>query len=133
MSALKQTGAQAALNYLLRPGNQPTPTMPIKIRQMSTTPTEVSAGVELSGSGFTSGGVAITFNAPVVSTGTYSATCSNQALTITNSPAGTVNGILLVDSSGTPLQIAWGALNTPRTLVAGDTLSYPAGAIVVSI
>jgi hypothetical protein len=133
MSAFTQAHGQNVLNFTFIPASAVSITSPIKIKQMSTTGSESAAGTELSGSGFTAGGVTITWNAPATSTGTYSATIGNQALTITNAPAGTVNGIDIVDSTGTPRRLAWGALTTPRTLVAGDTLSYPANAIVVSI
>lgn len=132
MSAFKQAQAQAVLNYTLR-GGQRAITMPIKVRQMSTTPTESASGTELTGGGFTAGGVAITFNAPALATGTYSATCGNAALTISNAPAGTQNGILLVDSTATANELMWGALTTARTFAAGDTLSYPADSIVASV
>lgn len=133
MSAFKQAQAQNVLNFTLRPGNETVPTAPIKVRQMSTTPTESTAGTELSGSGFTAGGVTVTFNAPATATGTYSATCGNQSVTLTNAPAGTVNGILLVDSAGSPASLMWGALTAARTLAAGDTLSYPADSIVAKV
>ena len=133
MSALKQTHAVNLLNATFIPGSYIAITSPIKIRQMSVTPSESATGTELSGSGFTAGGLAITWNAPAVATGTYSATIGNQALTIANAPAGTVNGILLVDSNATPRELMWGSLTTARTLVAGDTLSYAANAIVASI
>lgn len=131
MSAFKEAQAQAVLNYTLR-GGQRAITMPVKVMQMSTTPTATTAGVELSGGGFTAGGVAITFNAPTAGDATYSAFCGNAALTITNAPAGTQNGVLLVDSTAAPAapnELMWGALTTARTFAAGDTLSYPADAI----
>lgn len=133
MSAFKEAQAQAVLNYTLRPGNQRTITGPIKVRQMSATPTPTAAGTELSGSGFTAGGVAITFNAPTAGDATYSAKCGNAALTIANAPAGTQQGVLLVDSTATPNELLWGALTTARTFAAGDTLSYPQDAIVASV
>ena len=132
MSAFKQLQAQAVLNYTLR-GGQRAVTMPVKVRQMSVTPTETAAGTELSGSGFTAGGVAITFNAPTAGDATYSAFCGNAALTIANAPAGTQNGVLLVDSTATPLELMWGALAQARTFAAGDTLSYPQDSIQAKV
>lgn len=132
MSAFKEAQAFAVLNYTLR-GGQPAITMPVKVRQMSTTPTATTAGVELTGGGFTAGGIAITFNAPTVGDATYSGLCGNAALTITNAPAGTQNGVLLVDSTATANELMWGALATARTFAAGDTLSYPADAIQAKV
>lgn len=133
MSAFAQAQATNVLNGTFIPASYVAITAPIKIKQMSVTPDQSAAGTELSGSGFTAGGVAITWNAPAVATGTYSGTIGNQALTIANSPAGTVNGIDIVDSAGSPRRLMWGALTSPRTLAAGDTLSYAANAIVASI
>ena len=133
MSAFAQQQGTNILNGTFIPASYVAITAPIKIKQMSVTPDQNAAGTELSGSGFTVGGVAIAWNAPVVATGTYSATIGNQALTIANAPAGTVNGIDIVDSTATPRRLMWGALTTPRTLAAGDTLSYAANAIVASV
>lgn len=133
MSAFAQAQAVNVLNATFIPASAVAITAPIKIKQMSVTPSESAAGTELSGSGFTAGGLAISWNAPATATGTYSGTIGNQALTISNAPAGTVNGIDLVDSNGTPRRLMWGALTTPRTLSAGDTLSYPANSITASV
>ena len=132
MSNYKQAHAVNLLNATLIPGAAVAITGPIKVRQMSVTPTESAPGTELSGSGFTVGGVAVAWNAPVAATGVYSATCGNQALTITSAPAGTVNGVLIVDSNATARELMWAPLATARTLVAGDTLSYPANSLVAS-
>lgn len=133
MSAFAQTQAVNILNGTFIPASYVAITAPIKIKQMSVTPSESAGGTELSGSGFTAGGIAISWNAPATATGTYSGTIGNQALTISNAPAGTVNGVDIVDSAGSPRRLMWGALTTPRTLAAGDTLSYPANAIVASV
>lgn len=133
MSAFAQQQATNILNGTFIPASYVAITAPIKVKQMSVTPTESTAGTELSGSGFTAGGIAIAWNAPVAQTGTYSGNIGNQALTIASAPAGTVNGIDLVDSNGTPRRLMWGALTTARTLAAGDTLSYPANSIVASV
>lgn len=133
MSAFAQAQAVNLLNGTFIPAAYVAITAPIKIKQMSVTPSESAAGTELSGSGFTAGGIAIAWNAPATATGTYSGTITNQALTISNAPAGTVNGIDLVDSAGAPRRLMWGALAAPRTLAAGDTLSYPAASIVASV
>ena len=132
MSAFAQAQATNILNGTFIPASYVAITAPIKIKEMSVTPDQNAVGTELTGGGFTAGGVAITWNAPAVATGTYSGTIGNQALSITNAPAGTVNGIDIVDSNATARRLMWGALTTPRTLAAGDTLSYAANSIVAS-
>ena len=132
MSNWKQAHAVNLLNGTLIPASYVPITGPIKIRQMSVTPTESAPGTELAGAGFTAGGIAVAWNAPVAATGTYSATCGNQALTIVSAPAGTVNGVLIVDSNATSREMLWGPLAAARTLVAGDTLSYPNNSLVAS-
>ena len=110
-------------------------TTPIKIKLMSTTPTEAAAGTEITpGGNYPAGGFSpVTWAAPTTQTGTYSGRIGNAAVTISNMPAATVNGIDLVDSAGTPRRLMWGALTTPRTTAAGDTLSFPADSIVAQV
>lgn len=124
MSALTQVRAQAILDAELGAGTA--------IRLMTANGTQAGAGTELASSGsYVNGtGIAVTFDAAVVATGTYSATKSNQAASQLNMPAATTVGIELWLSA---VRRMWGALTASKTTTLGDTLSFPAASIVASI
>jgi hypothetical protein len=95
-------------------------------------------GSELSGGGYTpitgitySTGTAGTFSTPTYSAAAPAgaATSNNAALQQTNMPGPvTIGGIEVWDSAATPLRWWWGALNSPVTVNALDTLVFnPAG------
>jgi len=96
----------------------------------TTTPTDAAAGTEVSGSGYTAR-LAIPFATPT-STGTIS---NSSIVDFANMPACTVVGIGIYDSAtiGSGTYMFWGTLTTNRTLVAGDTLRIPVGAVTVSL
>lgn len=130
MSAFSQAQATNLLAATFGQAAFTASTTPIKVKLMSTTPSESSAGIEITaGNNYPTGGVATTaWPAPTTQTGTFSGRIGNPAITISNMPAATVNGIDLVDNTGRRLM--WGALTTPRTTASGDTLSFPADSIV---
>ena len=95
---------------------------------------ESAVGTELgAGGSYVAAGLAVTFAAAVVQTGTYSAQALNNAWTQTNMPACTAAGLNLWDSAGTPKRVMWGANSVARSVNAGDTLSYPASSIVAQV
>ncbi len=108
-----------------------------RLRLIATNGDQATAGTEIAvGGGYAAGGPAITFNAATAQTGTFSEQTGNAALSITNMPAVTVNGVEIHDgaagaAAGT--RAAWGALTTARTTAAGDTLSFPADAVLSRI
>lgn len=124
MSALTQARATTILDAELNTGTT--------IRLMTANGTQAAAGTELtSGGGYVAGtGIAVTFDAAVVATGTYSGTKSSQACSQTNMPATTVVGIETYLSA---TRRFWGALSANKTTASGDTLSFPAASVVASI
>lgn len=82
--------------------------------------TEITAG-----GGYTAGGATITFGAA------SSGSASNNSVTWTNMPAATISYFVIKDSGGNT--IVWGQLTTSRTTVSGDSFSFPAGSITVSL
>lgn len=50
-----------------------------------------------------------------------------------NMPACTVVGIELWDSSGTPVRLAYGSLTASKTLASGDTLTFPAASVTITL
>ncbi|MFB9187288.1 hypothetical protein ACFFX1_54965 [Dactylosporangium sucinum] len=71
--------------------------------------------------------------AALPASGTNGAIATTGVVSHTGMPAGTVNGVEEWDSAGSPRRQWWGALTTPKTLGAGDTLSFAAGAITANI
>lgn len=108
-----------------------------RLKLIATNGNEATAGTEITpGGGYSAGGPTITFNAATTDAAapaTYSAKIGNAALSITNMPAATVNGVEVTDNAGTPVRAAWGALTTPRTTAAGDTLSFAADSVVARV
>lgn len=103
---------------------------PIRGRLMSANGTASSNGTELANAGGSTYasqdvGTAITAFAalPIV---------NSSPITWTNLPAGTVNGLELWDSAGTPKRKWFGALTTPKTVALGDSLSVAASALSVT-
>lgn len=99
-------------------------TGPMKLRLMSTTGTNTSAGTEVTGGSYTS--QTITFAAASAGSAASNLTCTFTAM-----PATTVNGVEIWDSA--PRRNWTGALTTPKTTGAGDTLSLPSGSVTASI
>lgn len=140
MSALSQVRATNFLNAEYGGGATPTAfaarTGATKLVLTTTVGTQAARGTELvAGGGYAAGGSVIGWNAAAVATGTYSATIGNTAWEQTNMPAATnLNGVEVTDSAATPVYMAYGGITgAPKTTNAGDTLSFPANSIVVSI
>lgn len=134
MSALSQGTAQNVVDGILGTAAFAATVTPVRIKLIATNGTQAAAGTEITpGGSYVSPGFNVTFTAATAQTGTYSAQGSNNAASQANMPATTVNGIELVDSTATPVRKAWGALTTARTTSAGDTLSFPAASLTLSI
>lgn len=135
MSAITQARATNWLNAELDSGGTYTAlTGARNLRLLSTSGDQAAAGTEIAAGGsYAAGGSAITWGAAAVATGTYSGTKGNVAWSQTNMPATTVNAVDVRDSAGTPVRIVFGPLTTPKTTAVGDTLSFPANSVVVSV
>lgn len=67
-------------------------------------------------------------------TGASGGAISNtSAITYSGMPAGTVTGVDLYDTAGTPNRKWWGGLTTSRALLAGDSLSFAIGALTLTL
>lgn len=125
--------ARAAIDALHALGAMANATTPVRCRQMTTVGSSSSNGTELA----TSGGYTSGAGAPSVTWGAAASTpasgASTTAVTITNMPATTINGIEIWDSAGTPLRQELGSLTVPKTTASGDTLSYAIGALTSAL
>lgn len=127
---LTDTAENLALNWLFVPAQTPTrPTSPVKCRLMTANGTDSAAGTEVSTSGgYTAGGTSVTFG-----TAASGATDNTTAVTWTNMPAVTIQGIELWDSAGSPVRLAYGALTANKTTNAGDTFTIAIGDIDITL
>lgn len=96
--------------------------------------TNTTAGTEVTGGSYTAfpipaSGAFWPSSAP--STG--SVTNSGGAATFTNMPATTTYGIEIWDNTGTPVRKWWGSLTASKTTGAGDTLTFPASSITITL
>ena len=107
------------------------PTTPIHCRLMTANGTNTTNGTELATSGgYTSGTGAPTVTFAAASAGSKA---SNAAVTVTNMPATTINGVELWDSSGTPKRLWWGPLTAAKTTNAGDTFTIASGSLTLAM
>lgn len=102
------------------------PTTPMKLALETSANTDSAAGTEVVGGSYARQDLEM-----AAASGKQIANSASEAYT--NMPAGTVSHISIYDSAGTPRRAWYGPLTTARTLAAGDTLSFAAGSIVVSI
>ncbi len=102
------------------------PTTPMKLALETATGANSAAGTEVTGGSYAR--QTITFNA--ASGG--SATNSNS-ITYTAMPAATVTGVEIYDSNGTPRRAWVGALTASKTVASGDSLSFAAASVTVTL
>jgi hypothetical protein len=102
------------------------PTTPMKLGLETATGSNSAPGTEVTGGSYAR--QTITFNA--ASGG--SATNSNS-ITYTAMPAATVAGVEIYDSAGTPRRSWVGALTASKTVAAGDSLSFAAASVTVTL
>lgn len=140
MSALTQARAQNFLNAEFRAVAYTALAAGRRVRLMTTNGDQATAGTELvAGGSYATGGNAVTFDPAASDTvpTTYSAKVLNQALTFSNMPdttANSVKGVEIIDgTTGAGTRAAYGALSAAKTTAAGDTLSFPAAQLTVSI
>ena len=135
MAAIVQAQANQILTASLAIGgtNLIGATSPMKLRLTTTAPTNVTAGTELSGTGYTAGGTAITF---ATASGGSTSGPTGSAISWTNSGgsawAGVV-GLELWDTAGTPVRWWFGLWSgQPIVIAAGNTFSCAVSSVTVT-
>lgn len=131
-SSLDAAKAANTVDALLATSAFVASTAPVRLRQMTTQGSATANGTELATSGGYTSGVgapSLTFAAASTTTGQAA---SSSAVTISNMPATTINGVEVWDSAGTPKRIVQGSI-TAKTTNLGDTLSYAIGAVTVTV
>lgn len=131
MSNLDQTFSNRLLNASVGGGAFTSTVAPTTCRLMTVVGTNTANGTELATSGgYTSGTGAPTVTFAAAAGGSMA---SNVAVTVTNMPATTINGIELWDSSATPVRLWWGPLTAPKTTNAGDTFTIASGSLTLAM
>lgn len=135
MGSLSRVHGQNLLDGSLAVAAFVASTAPIRCRLMTTNGSETANGTELTtGGGYTSGASApsVTFGA----TNASGVSASTTAVTVTNMPApagGSIVGVELWDSAGTPVRKHWGALTASKAVASGDTFSIASGSLTVTL
>ena len=101
-------------------------TGPIKLALSTTAGSDATAGTEVTGGSYARQTIAF-------SAASGGSTSNSGTVTFTGMPACTVVGIEIYDSNGTPKRLAYGALTASKTVGAGDTLTFAAASISLSL
>lgn len=132
MAAIVQNQANLILNETLGVSTPTLFTGTAFVRLTTTAPTATAAGTELSGSGYTTGGSAITFNS--ASSGSTTGPTGN--ISWTNGSGGTwsIVGCEIWDSAGTPLRWWFSLFNgQPITVANGNIFEIAIGGFTVTL
>jgi hypothetical protein len=122
MAAVVQTQANKILDTTLGTSAPTLFTGAAKVRLTSTAPTATAAGTELTGTGYTTGGVSLSGNTFAAASAGSTTGPHTSALTFTNGSGGTwsIAGVEIWDSAGTPLRWWFGTFT-------GGPISVPVG------
>ena len=135
MAAIVQAQANQILTATLAIGGSNTvgATSPVKVKLTTTAPSNVTAGTELSATGYTAGGTAITF---ATASGGSTSGPTGSAISWTNSGGTAWTGIVgleIWDTAGTPIRWWFGTWSgQPIVIAAGNTFSVSTSAITVT-
>lgn len=102
------------------------PTLPLKAALVTANGSDSAAGTEVTGGSY----VRKTITVGAASSG---ATSNSADIVWTGMPAGTIVGVEIWDSAGTPVRWWYGTLTTSRTLASGDECRFPAGALAFAL
>lgn len=124
-SGFKTSIAAGLLNLVFRGTAFTTPTTPIKVELTTTAPSASANGTAVTGGSYADQTLTIASN-------TATASISNTStVSFTGMPATTTVGANIKDS--VPTYLAFGNFASSITTLAGDTISFAAGAIAASI
>ena len=130
MAAMSNYLENKVLDYVLRDQADWAPTA-VYLSLHTANPDEDGSGTEVSGGSYAR--QAITFNAAHATNGTID---NSSEETFTNMPGVAVTHIGIwdsVDSSGSNNLLFYGAVSSPKTVTAGDTITLAAGALDITL
>ena len=127
---LSNAAEALVLDWINGVGTPDRPTTPLKVALFTTLPNQETGagGTEVSGGSYAR--TTVTFDAAA------SGSASNSAdITFPTASAnwGTVVGIGIYDTAGTPVLIWSGALTTPKTVEDGDTFRIATGSLTTTL
>jgi hypothetical protein len=121
-----QAEANRLLDATLGTASYTAPTGPMKVALVTANGSATVAGTEVTGGSYA--------RQTVVFGSASAGSASNTGLLRwTNLPAGTVVGVEIWDSAGTPRRQAYGALAASKAVAAGDALEIAIGSLSVSM
>lgn len=126
---LDATQANSMLTYM-HGGGAPRTITGSNLRLMTAAGSATANGTPVAaGGGYAATGVALTWGAAASQSQATSAVAQ-----VTNYPRGeTVTAVEVWSTDATPLRVELGNLTAPKTMAAGDTLSFAAGAITSAL
>lgn len=129
MAALVEVEATALLNASFGKVTYTAAVTPMMLRLMTANGTGTSAGTQVSGGSYAPANLTTALGSNAAA-----GSISNTAvINYTAMPAVTVTGVEVWNSAGTPVRKWFGALTTSQTTNSGDTVSFAAGTITVTL
>lgn len=127
---LTNSAENLALKWLFDADSTPTrPTFPLKLALYTSDPTETgAAGTEVSGGAYAR--TTITFDTPAANV-----TQNDADVTFPTASAswGVVTHVVVWDSAGTPVALAYGPLASSKTVDSGDTFKVTTGSLTFTL
>jgi hypothetical protein len=133
MSALSNSAEKLLLDFLMTTGTATRPTawyVALYTAAPNDASTGSTGGTEVSGNGYSR--QAVTFAAAATPGGTTTSTDA-QSFTASGGDFGTVTHMAIIDASSGGNMLWHGALTTSRTVNDGDTLTFSAGNIDLTL
>lgn len=134
MAGLPQAEATRLVNAWMGEATYPATTAPVRLRLATTIGTSSTAGTEVTNSGGStyasqdlSAALGTTSNGVLTNTGTVNFT----NMPTISSPG--VQSVEVVDSAGSPVRKAFGALTAAKVTALGDAISFAPGALTFSL
>ena len=126
MGSIVVAEANRLLDASLSTAAYTAPTTGMNLALVSVIGTNAAAGTEVTGGSYAR--QTIVFGAA-----SAGSAANNAVITFAAMPAITVVGIDIFDKNGTPRRAWWGTLGTPKTVGAGDTLSFAIASITIGL
>ncbi|MWA08758.1 hypothetical protein E5671_06175 [Streptomyces sp. BA2] len=98
------------------------PTLPLKVALVTANGSDSAAGTEVTGGSYVRKNL-------TVGAAASGATSNTADIVWTGMPAGTIVGVEIWDSAGSPVRWWRGPLAASRTLASGDEARFPAGTL----
>lgn len=126
MPAFTQTEAGRLLDAVFGTAAYTAPTTPIRLALVTANGTATAAGTEVTGGSYARQTV-------TMAAASAGSAANSGIVTFSGLPAGTIVGAEIWDSAGSPRRLYYGALAAPKTVGAGDSLTFGPGTIIATL